>query len=204
LSAGKRLEKEAMTSNDGAFPAAEADRVEVGGMALWIRPIGPRDDRRLVEFFHSLSPRSIYMRFFAPMKQLSETMVARLTRVDPRRHIALAAYPGSGPDEPMLGVGRMIAQTDPRRAEFSIVVTDAFQGLGIGAALLQRCIDLAPSRGIEKIRGLVLAENTRMLALGRKLGFTIQRAGGAEYELAIDVTVAAPETERMVQRVTTL
>jgi acetyltransferase len=186
----------------GAPGAAEA--VEVGGVALWIRPIDAQDDRRLVAFFNNLSPHSIYMRFFAPMKALSADMVEKFTRVDPRRHIALVALQREALGQPMLGVGRVIAQDNSANGEFSIVVADAWQGRGIGAALLQRCIGLAGTRGIQKIWGLVLAENTQMLALGRKLGFTIQRAGGAEYELAIDVTAAAPEIERMVQRVPTL
>jgi acetyltransferase len=194
LSGEDAMEKAAMISS--APGAVEA--VEVGGVALWIRPIEAQDDRRLVEFFNNLSPHSIYMRFFAPMKELSAAMVEKFTRVDPRRHIALVALGREAPSHPILGIGRVIAQANPRRAEFSIVVADAFQGLGIGAVLLQRCIDLAASRGIEKIWGLVLVENTQMLALGRKLGFAIQRSGGAEYELTIDVIAAAPETERMV------
>ncbi len=199
------MKNEPMTSNSpDSTPAAQVESMQVGGVALRIRPIEPQDDRRLVEFFNNLSPRSICMRFFAPMKQLSAAMVERLTRVDPQRHIALVALSRDDPGHPMLGVARVIAQDDLRHGEFSIVVADAWQGRGIGAALLQRCIDLAARRGIQKIWGLVLVENTQMLALGRKLGFTIQRSGGAEYELTIDVTAAAPETERMVQRVPTL
>jgi acetyltransferase len=188
-----------MTSNEtGASPVTTAEEVKVAGVVLWIRPIGPGDSRRLVAFFSGLSPRSIYMRFFAPMKYLSDDLVERFTHVDPLRHIALVALGREVPSHPILGIGRVIAQADPRHGEFSIVVADAFQGRGIGAVLLQRCIDGAASRGIEKIWGLVLAENTQMLALGRKLGFAIQRAGGAEYELTIDVTEVAPEAERMV------
>ena len=194
------MERAAMVSS----APGEVEAVEVGGVALWIRPIDAQDDLRLVAFFNSLSPHSIYMRFFAPMKALSAAMVENFTRVDPRRHIALVALQREALGHPMLGVARVIAQENPTHGEFSVVVADAWQGRGIGAALLQRCIGLAATRGIQKIWGLVLAENTQMLALGRKLGFTIQRAEGTGYELAIDVTVAAPEIERMVQRVPTL
>ena len=65
---------------------------------------------------------------------------------------------------------------------------DPWQGLGIGAALLQHCLTIARDHGIQKVWGVVLAENTHMLTLGRKLGFTVQRAGGAEYELTIDLS----------------
>ena len=57
-------------------------------------------------------------------------------------------------------------------------------------ALMQRCLAIAKERGIEKVMGTVLAENTQMLALGEKLGFKIKRVSGAgEYELSIDFQV---------------
>ncbi len=178
-------------------PINPPEAVVVGGVGLWIRPIAPDDAPMLLTFFHSLSPRSVYLRFFAPMKHLSAAMLEQLTRVDPRRHVALVALPHDD-DRRMLGVGRVITLNDPGEAEFSIVVADPWQGRGIGAALLQRCIDIARSRerGVERIWGLVLAENTQMLALGRKLGFRIERAGGAEYKLTIDVGPAASGGER--------
>ena len=56
--------------------------------------------------------------------------------------------------------------------------------------MLQRCISIANERGIKKIVGTVLAENTQMLALGKKLGFKIKKVIGAtEYELSVDFQV---------------
>ena len=64
---------------------------------------------------------------------------------------------------------------------------DPWQGKGIGAALLQRCLSIAKERGLEKVNGVVLAENRGMLALGKKLGFKINKVIGAgEYELSMD------------------
>ncbi len=159
-----------------------------GGVEVFIRPIRPEDAPLLLESFEALSQRSIYLRFFSPIKRLSPAMLVRLTQIDYDREIALVAMQ-PGPDgERMLGVGRIIATRNPRQAEFSIIVADAWQGQGIGAALLQRCLAIARDHGIEKVWGVVLAENSEMLALGRKLGFQVKRAGGAEYELTIDLT----------------
>jgi acetyltransferase len=53
--------------------------------------------------------------------------------------------------------------------------------------LLQRCLSIAKERGLEKVNGVVLAENREMLALGKKLGFNIKKVlGVGEYELSID------------------
>ncbi|MBT8368509.1 MAG: GNAT family N-acetyltransferase [Deltaproteobacteria bacterium] len=100
------------------------------------------------------------------------------------------ALPESEPIETMLGVARVIIGRNLKEAEFSVVVSDPWQGKGIGAALLQRCISIAKERGIEKVMGTVLAENTQMLALGKKWGFKIKKVIDAgEYELSIDFQI---------------
>jgi GNAT superfamily N-acetyltransferase len=91
-------------------------------------------------------------------------------------------------DEKMLGVARIILGRDLRQAEFSVVIGDPWQGKGIGATLLQRCLGIARERGIREVTGTVLAENTQMLALGRKLGFKMKKEPSVpEYELSIDL-----------------
>ena len=157
------------------------------GVDIFVRPIRPEDAPLLVELFESLSPQSVYRRFFTPMKRLPHSMLARFTQIDYDRHVALVALSVSNSQEAMLGVARIILARNQKEAEFSIVVGDPWQGKGIGAALLQRCISIAKERGIEKVMGTVLAENTQMLNLGKKLGFKINKVVGAgEYELSID------------------
>lgn len=157
------------------------------GIDIFVRPIRPEDAPLLVELFESLSPQSVYRRFFTPLKRLSHSMLARFTQVDYDRHIALVALPESEPAEKVLGVARAIIGRNLKEAEFSVVVGDPWHGKGIGAALLRRCISIAKKRGIERVTGTVLAENTQMLTLGKKLGFKINNViGTGEYELSID------------------
>jgi acetyltransferase len=158
------------------------------GIGIFIRPIRPEDAPLLVALFDTLSPQSVYFRFFTPLRYLPRSFLARFTQIDYDRHIALVALSESEPIEKMLGVARVITGRNPREAEFAVAVGDPWQGQGIGAALLQHCLLIARERGIEKVNGTVLAENTHMLALGRKLGFRIQKAEGAgEYGLSIDL-----------------
>ena len=44
--------------------------------------------------------------------------------------------------------------------------------IGIGALLLEKLLMTGRDRGLEKIWGYVLRDNTNMLNLGRKVGFT--------------------------------
>jgi len=156
---------------------------------LIIRPIRPEDAPLMVELFESLSPHSIYLRFFSQLKRLPHKMLARFTQIDYAREIALVAIQESESGEKMLGVARIITVMDPKKAEFSTIVGDPWQGKGIGTALLKRCLRIAKDRGIENVWGLVLPENTQMLALGRKLNFKVKRTPDfSEYELNIDLT----------------
>ena len=112
-------------------------------------------------------------------------MLALFTQIDYDRHIALVALSESKSKEEMLGVARIIKDRNLKEAEFSVVVGDKWQGKGIGAALLQRCLSIARDQGLEKVTGVVLAENTQMLALGKKLGFRSKKIMDAnEYELS--------------------
>jgi acetyltransferase len=161
---------------------------EVG--ELFIRPIRPEDAPLLVKLFESLSPQSILFRFFSPLKMLPHRMLARFTQIDYDREIALVALCGPELNEKMLGVARIITDVYNRKhAEFSVIVGDPWQGKGIGAELLKRCLSISKDRGIEKVTGIVLPENTQMLALGRKLGFNAKKVTGeSDYKLAIDLT----------------
>jgi len=168
----------------------EVRTVREGFGEVFVRPIRPEDAPLLVELFESLSKQSVHFRFFGPLKMLPPGMLARFTQIDYDREIALVALLGAEPNEKMLGVARVITDIYNRKnAEFSVVVGDLWQGKGIGAELLKRCLSISKERGIENVKGIVLPENTQMLALGKKLGFTAKKiVGESEYELNIDLT----------------
>lgn len=115
-------------------------------------------------------------------------MLVRLTQIDYDREIALVALMGEGRDEKIIGVSRIIGYFDGSQAEFALAISDEWQGQGIGAALLTQCLAAARNQGMKQIMGFVLAENTQMLKLGKKLGFKIKRIPeSSEFELAIDL-----------------
>jgi acetyltransferase len=154
---------------------------------LLIRPIRPEDAPLLLSLYESLSPRSIYMRFFTPLRSFQNSMLVRFTQIDYDREIALVAIQEIEGEEKMLGVARVILDIKQHHGEFAVIVSDACQGKGIGAELLSQCLSIAKERGIESVMGVVLTENTQMLALGRKLGFKIARVPcTSEYELTIN------------------
>jgi acetyltransferase len=153
----------------------ESHETVKGNIRIFIRPVKPEDAPLFQELFNILSPTSIYYRFFTPIKMLKPEMLARFTQIDYDREIALVAIDETDGNDRLLGVARIMGEPDVKIGEFAVVVGDPWHGKGIGAALLQKCIDIAKSMGFETIVGFVLRENVNMLALGKKLGFRIEK-----------------------------
>ncbi len=172
------------------YPAQYESRVNLPEIGeLLIRPIRPEDAPLLLELFDALSPQSIYYRFFFPMKKFPQEMLARFTQVDYDREIALVAISESVSEEKMLGAARVILQQNLKDAEFAVLVGDPWQGKGIGAQLLRICLNIAKERHFRNIWGIALAKNKGMLALGRKLNFTIRPSTlVGEYELNLNLS----------------
>lgn len=104
----------------------------------------------------------------------------RLTRIcfiDYDREMALVAdykNPATGQHE-ILGVGRLSRLHGLPEAEFALLVTDAFQGHGLGTELLQRLVDIGRDEGLTAIHAEILMENKAMQRVCEKVGFVLQR-----------------------------
>ncbi len=173
-----------------AYPGElESRETTSSGLPIFIRPIRPEDAPLLVKLFDTLSPTSIYYRFFGHLKSLPHSMLVRFTQVDYDREIDLVALDdGDKLEERMLGAARVFTDPDGKCAEFAILVGDPWHGQGVGARLLEKSLRVAKGRGIEKVWGTVLQENEGMLALARKLGFKISKSKApGEMEITIDL-----------------
>jgi acetyltransferase len=161
------------------------------GLRILIRPIQPEDAGLFADLFATLSPTSVYYRFFRHMKILTPEMLAMLTQIDYDREMALVAMDQAADPEKMLGVARIIGDPDGRQAEFSIMIGEPWQGCGVGAQLLLNLLRVAGRRGVERVWGTVLPENIHMQRLGKKVGFDVRfNADEGAYDLNIDLTRA--------------
>jgi len=157
-------------------------------MPLFIRPIKPEDAALFTELFNTLTPTSIYYRFFSVVKTLTPEILARFTQIDYDREISFVALDDRAGEERMLGIANIIGEPDGKRGEFSVLIGDPWQGVGIGAKLLLQCLRIAQERGMEIVWGTVLSENIYMLGLGKKLGFIVTPVeDGSEFKLTIDL-----------------
>ncbi|MHB8661408.1 MAG: GNAT family N-acetyltransferase [Acidimicrobiales bacterium] len=133
---------------------------------IQIRPLEASDTDALRDLFFRLSPQTVYLRFFQPVRRPSETLLHHLADVDHDQREALAAVA----DGQVIGVARYDRLVDdPSRAEIAVLVEDAWQGRGVGKLLLRKLTARAERDGVTTFTASVLGENQRMLALTRDI-----------------------------------
>ncbi|HEY7723376.1 MAG TPA: GNAT family N-acetyltransferase [Pedococcus sp.] len=148
----------------------EADVVLRDGSVAHIRPITPADADRVRRFHAGQSDESIYMRFFAPLRQLSDRDVTRFTNVDYVDRVALVA---TVRDE-IVGIGRY-DRLNARSAEVAFNISDAFQGRGVGSVLLEHLAVIAQELGVSEFVAEVLPQNRKMLSVFTDAGYEVDR-----------------------------
>ena len=185
------------------YPTQWVSTQKWNGRLIVVRPIRPEDEAQHRRFLESLDPEDIRMRVFHSRSELPRSELARLTQIDYDREMAFIAEARdeSGGTE-TLGVARTVSDPDNVEAEFAIVVRSDLKGQGLGTLLFERLIEHAKQRGIERLVGLVLRENTRMLKLSRAMGFEADAAEPVDSGLRRMVRNLAdtkPEVARQAQ-----
>lgn len=149
---------------------------KIANITLTVRPIRPEDAELEQEFIQNLSSHSKYFRFMGHFRELSPIMLTRLTQIDYDREMALVALDEKNDKEIIIGVARYVVNTDHETAEFAVVVADAWHGKGVGTVLMNRLAEIAGSRNLKVLIGMVLSSNIDMLELSKSLGFTISNS----------------------------
>ena len=145
---------------------------------MLVRPVEPDDKERIRTGFDRLERESRYRRFLSVIPELSDSALHYLTEVDHHDHEALVAL------DPDSGHGVAIARfvrTRPGVAEVAVTVADDWQGRGLGTKLLELLAARARTEGVSRFSALVLATNTDMIDLMRRLGsmHVVGRDGGS-------------------------
>ena len=128
-----------------------------------IRPVAPADVPALRQFFTGLSMQSRYQRFFGPIGTPNPPLLDLLAG-GPSHVDAVVATAGGV----IIGHAMAADQICPdgeHRTDIGVVVADAWQGHGLGVALMRSMIDRAQRRGVRLVVMDVLHDNYRALAM---------------------------------------
>lgn len=154
------------------------------GVPFIIRPIRPEDEPMMVKFHETLSERSVYLRYFRAFQLNQRVEHERLTRicfVDYDRDMALVVTPGgdaANKDE-IVAAGRLTKMRgDDAEAEFAMLVSDDYQGQGIGTQMLVHLLEVGRQEGVKRVVAYLLPENSGMRAICLRLGFRMEFEAG--------------------------
>ncbi len=145
------------------------------GTRVIIRPIRPEDEPLMIDFHSRLSDRSVYLRYFQPLKLTQRTAHERLTRIcfiDYDREMALVTElrRADGSCE-VLAVGRLSKLHGTEEAEIAVLVRDEYQHKGIGTELVSRLMKIAQDEKLQSVSSTMLGVNREMRAICKRLNF---------------------------------
>ena len=156
------------------------------GEVVRIGQVQPGDAPALARAYAKLGEPSRYRRFFTVMPELPEATLKAAVEVDHTDHEALVAVPLLSSE--IVGECRFIRSADqPDTADAGVTVVDAWQGRGLGSALLTRLSERALEVGIDYFAAEILAENRTMLALLPSLGRVETESSGPVVTARVEI-----------------
>lgn len=181
--------------NTGSLRRFEEDATIRNGAQVYIRPMRPEDEEKLLAFFRALSSESRWRRFFAPVKDFTLVNEAhKESEIDCDKRFGLLAIITEGDEERVVGQAIYFRLSDTH-ADAAFTVADDYQGRGLGTLLLLRLAEFAVTRGIRVFEADVMADNQVMIDVFRNAGFNVttkMETGVIHLEFPID----EPETYR--------
>jgi acetyltransferase len=153
------------------------------GTPVKIRPIRPEDEPLVLQFHDRLSEHSLYLRYAQIMKKsrlVAHERLSQMCFIDYDREMSLVVEyqnPDTGESE-IIGMSRLTNIPGTNESEFAMLVSDRFQGKGLGTKLLSLIINIGQVEKHSIICAEILTDNFVMQHICQKLGFQIHRIPG--------------------------
>ena len=139
------------------------EKVFPGELTVRFRAIKPSDVDEMRRLFYRFSDKSVYYRYFSPIKTMPHAKTQEYVTIDYTKTMSIVGIMG----EP--GAGRIVAEAryvrlpDKPMADVAFVVDEDFQGKGIASFLFRTLKKIAKENGIRGFKADVLATNKGML-----------------------------------------
>lgn len=150
------------------------------GREVTLRAIVEDDATKIVRAFERLSAQSRYYRFMQHKKQLDGAALQRGVHPQPGRDFVFVATVPAADTIDIVGAAQYVRADDGngKTCEFAITVADDWRCCELATRLLASLVRRARYDGYETMEGLVIAANTAMLALARRLDFKVEPVPG--------------------------
>jgi acetyltransferase len=144
------------------------------GTKIVIQPVCPRDEAMMVRFHQSLSPESVYARYFNTLKLSQRISHGRLKGVcHPEAGLDwlfVAEVVTFGSEREIVAVGRLSKLQGRGEGEVALIVSDSYQRRGLGTELLRRLIAVAKAERLTGLCARIQLGNAAMSRVCAKLG----------------------------------
>jgi len=175
-------------------PISEESWATRSGVRLTVRAARAADQPGMRAFIDGLSRESRYFRFLTG-GSVADEVIRGFVSHGMGRDVALVVISrdaGTGAETIVANAEYVVNDQDI--AELAVVVADDWQGQGLGRRLIQRLQQLARASCLRGMRGDVLSENRRMLAIMRDSGFAARRNPEDSYLHEVSLTLAENRT----------
>jgi RimJ/RimL family protein N-acetyltransferase len=162
--------------------------------AVRVRSARVEDAPEVRAMHERCSPETRRLRYFTSAPRLPEDALRRL--LVPRDGVSVVAQ---APDGSIGALATLFHPEGARAGEVALLVEDAWQGRGLGTALLREIVDLAALRGLTDLHAHVLPWNRRMLALFDRAGLAARR-GYADGVVLVRASIADRRPEVPAER----
>ena len=174
----------------------EADIVLRDGATVHVRPVRAGDGEAMRTFLESVSPDSIWFRFFGAPSLTWATEWS--VKVDYSDRFGLVVETG---DPSVIVAHAAYVRMDRERVEVAFLVADAWQGRGISTILLAHLAEVAGQHGFSTLFAHVLPNNHRMIDVFRKSGFPVKlRSTPDALEVEMPSSLSAAAVEQFDER----
>ncbi len=118
------------------------------------------------------SAETLYLRFFAVKREISEKEAHYFLDIDFVKHVALVAMADEDGRPTLIGGGRYIV-IEPGKAEAAFALVDDYQARGIGSALMRHLVAIGREAGLRELVAEVLSDNLPMLRVFERSGLAM-------------------------------
>ena len=128
------------------------------------------------------SAKTLYHRFFAVKREISDKEANYFLDIDFVKQVALVAVAEEDRRPTLIGGGRYIV-IEPGKAEASFALIDDYQARGIGSALMRHLVAIGREAGLRELVAEVLSDNLPMLRVFERSGLVMstRREGTVVY-----------------------
>ena len=155
-------------------------------LTVHFRAIRPSDEDDMRRLFYRFSDRSVYYRYFSPIKTMPHIKMQEYVNIDYRRTMSIVGLIEEAGVERIIAEGRYVCMSDGSFADTAFIVDEKLQGNGMATFLLRLLIQTAQKRGIRGFKADILTDNKSMIKVFEKAPFPVKATvSQGIYELTI-------------------